>query len=173
MGKPAKNTKSGANKKEQTIIELIENAATTVVNSNDSVRGVPVSKGDEFRFVCTNADELKKLLTKEVFTAENNKETPYNVLNAVDGSQVSLTQLIRKRNGIDLNGDSRGERTQSLLELINSYGDEGLSIRVVKVVDVTFVKTNEDGEKEETTSKLLKFEVLNDAEEETEEETEE
>lgn len=141
----------------ETSVKTIENNYT-VVNENATVGSVQITEGMQFHFEINEKHPAKEFCTTETFE-QNGQAIEYDQLHTSDGDTLSLSQVIRRRNGINLQGETPQERFNDFFDMV-ANSEKGVTLEVAKVVNASFYVTNAEGEKEERHSKQFVFNML-------------
>lgn len=111
-----------------------------ILEGESSPKNFPFSEGEVITFVTTNS----KLVVPHRVTG--GEKFDWDGVKTADEREMSLTNLIRKSNGLSYKGDTRAARAQELLDM---FSDGQLSLKIASVVLVTFGSN---------TSRYFKFE---------------
>lgn len=104
----------------------VQNAIKAIeVKNVTDVRRMPITKGMRLTFVPAAANVIEHSATDGM--------NPWTGYLAVDGTEVSVTALVRIGNGLVLEGETPSARLQSLF---STYGDDETGTVVIDVTDV-------------------------------------
>lgn len=123
-----------------------------MTKGGDAARGVPIKKDDTFTF------KLDVNLIQPQKSEINGRAVEWDGIMAADGSLLSATQLTRRRNGLNLSGNTVAERIASFCDLFDE--NDTLKLKVKEVRTRTFVNVDDDNKRSESTSNYLVFEQL-------------
>lgn len=129
--------------KNKQLINAIVNS-TNLVNGGDSSRAIPFNEGDTFVFQLPKQTEAAKFIQKSSFTAADGKVREYSYISTVDGDQIAVSHLVRRRNGLSLSGVTVKDRLASFCKLFTeTNGVSTLHLTIDKIVTRKF--DNADG----------------------------
>lgn len=127
-------------------------ALAAVTESLKATKGEAYLKRDATDMPLLKGQKL--VLTVKVGDSRSGIKWTYLV--STDDSKVSLSHLLRRRNGLPIDGKSNEERLKSLISLFTLV--DGQLVLTVKVVDIKYRTTMYEGE--EITSQYPIFEVI-------------
>lgn len=130
-----------------------------VHNSDNSASAVQVTVGTKFHFVITDQKSANAFCTTETFE-QNGNTIEFDQLHTDDGDTLALSQVIRRRNGIELDGYTNQERFDSFFSMVKDAKEDGITLKVADVVNAVFGVTNAEGVQEERKSRQFVFEIL-------------
>lgn len=146
------NNKQTNNEQTNNIIATI---MANVVGGDDPVRAIPLQVGDKLHFKLDN-----NLITKETTTINGRQITwgaIHCTINDTDAA-ISLQQIVRRRNGLNLIGNSVSDCIKSFLSLFDNNGT--LTIQITKIITRNFVNRALDGTEQISTSNYYIFTKL-------------
>lgn len=104
----------------------VQNAINAIeVKNVTDVRRMPITKGMRLTFVPNAANVVEHDATDGM--------NPWTGYLAVDGTEISVTALVRIGNGLVLEGETPSARLQYLF---NTYGDDETGTVVIDVTDI-------------------------------------
>lgn len=131
---------------------LVNTLLANVVDANATSRAVPVAKGDTFTFVLS-----EKLIQKQKSTI-NGATVEWSGVVDKDGNVFSTRQITRRRNGLNLTGNTEGERMRSFCGLFDE--NDTLKVKVKDIRQREFTNTNDEGKESKSTSNYYIFAVI-------------
>lgn len=139
-------TKKTITQKVNLVTEIVENVIPNVFDDahrgNAEARGLPITVGDTFTF--TLSDALFEQRDEEI----RGEHRSWVDVVADDDTHISATQITRRNNGLELEGNTILERMQSFVE---QFENEQITLRIAQIRQRQF---------ENGTSNYYVFEVV-------------
>lgn len=133
--------------------ELINGLVSRVITTGPPpVRSVPLKVKDTLTFILTN--ELIQTQSSVI----NGAAVEWQAVMSQEGDAIGITQLLRRRNGLPLQGATGEERLKSFLSLFDE--NDTLKLQIVDIRERMFANIDDEGQERKSTSYYYVFKVV-------------